>query len=149
LGGTITLPLNKGGETVISPNQKPHLTKPDKTATLYLYSPIFGSMMQTRTKVRLLKYLGIALFAIPEPVSTAFGAAFFLTAYHWSQKLESSLDTLSTEYLLPWQSEGSRSLGSNLSPWAGQAQRDRRDEVVYHTLDLPRLYRRYGMTSTH
>lgn len=103
-------------------------------------------MIQTRTSVRLLKYLGIGLVALPEPFTTAFGIAFLLTAHHLFQKLKLNVDTLSEEYLLPWQFEGSRSLETN-SPLGWQIRYDTKVNVVYHTIDLPRLYRRYGIRS--
>jgi hypothetical protein len=103
-------------------------------------------MIQTRTSVRLLKYLGIVLVVIPEPVTTAFGVALLFTAHHLSQKLEANIDTLSEEYLIPWQFDSSRSLEAN-SPLGWQLRYDTKVNVVYHTIDLPRLYRRYGIRS--
>jgi len=49
-------------------------------------------MFQARTNVRLLKYLGIGLVALPEPVTTAFGVGLLFTANYLSQKLEPGLD---------------------------------------------------------
>jgi hypothetical protein len=103
-------------------------------------------MIQTRTSVRFLKYLGIGLIALPEPVTTAFGVALLFTALHLSQKLKLNVDTLREEYLLPWQFETSRSLETN-SPLGWQIRYDTKVNVVYHTMDLPRLYRRYWVRS--
>jgi hypothetical protein len=49
-------------------------------------------MFQTRTSVRLLNYLGIALVALPEPFTTPFGVALLFAARHLSQDLELALD---------------------------------------------------------
>jgi hypothetical protein len=103
-------------------------------------------MIQTRTSVRLLKYLGIVLAAIPEPVTTVFGVALLVTAHHLSQKLEPNKYTLSEEYLIPWQFDSNRSLEAN-SPLGWQIRYDTKVNVIYHTIDLPRLYQRYGLRS--
>jgi hypothetical protein len=49
-------------------------------------------MVNTRTYVRLLRHLGIALIFAPEPFTTPFGVAFILVARHLSRKLEASRD---------------------------------------------------------
>jgi hypothetical protein len=130
-------------------------------------------MTQTRNSVRLLKYLGIGLIALPEPFTTPFGVALLFTAYHLSQKLEAGPDnffletpddwlkrsgdhaaggpgvpvevrlyTRSANQPLPWQHEGSRSLEAN-SPLGWKNWYDTKVNIVYHTIDLPTLYRRY------
>jgi hypothetical protein len=103
-------------------------------------------MIQTRTSVRFLKYLGIGLIALPEPITTVFGVALLFTAYHLSQKLEPNKYTLREEYLIPWQFETNRSPEAN-SPLGWQIRYDTKVNVVHHTLDLPRLYRHYGLRS--
>jgi hypothetical protein len=136
-------------------------------------------MIQTRTSVRLLKYLGIVLVALPEPFTTPFGVTLLLTAYRLSQKLKAGPDNFfletpedwfkrsadhvvggpgvpgevrlyarSVDHPLPWQHEGNRSLEAN-SPLGWQIWYDTKVNVVYHTIDLPRLYRRYGTAATH
>jgi len=49
-------------------------------------------MANTRTYVRLLKHLGIALIFAPEPFTTPLGVAFILTARHLSKKHEASVN---------------------------------------------------------
>ena len=136
-------------------------------------------MIRNRTNIRLLKYLGIGLVALPEPVTTAFGVALLLTAYHLSQELKAGPDNFfietpddwfkrsadhvvggpsvprevrlyarSARHPLPWQHEGSRSLEAN-SPLGWQIRYATRVNVVHHTIDMPMLYRRYGIASTH
>jgi len=134
-------------------------------------------MIQTRTSIRLLKYLGIVLVALPEPVTTAFGVAFLFTAYYLSLKPEAGSDSFFLEtpddwfkrsgdhaaggpgvpgevrlysrsagHPLPWQHEGSRSLEAN-SPLGWQIRYDTKVNVAHHVVDLPMLYRRYGIRS--
>lgn len=134
-------------------------------------------MIQTRTNVRLLKYLGIGLVALPEPFTTPFGVALLLTAHHLSQELKAGPDNFLLEtpddwfkrsadhvvggpgipgevrlyarsagHLLPWQYEGSRSLEVN-SPLGWQIRYDTKVNVAHHVVDLPMLYRRYGIRS--
>ena len=194
-------------------------------------------MIQTRASVRLLKYLGIVLVALPEPFTTPFGVALLFTAYNLSQELKSEAEHLleTSGYLsywfkrpsdyvavdssaqgtaksysqnekppTPWPQESSRNLEAgadhlletfayssywfkrhdnyanveasapvaaksysqnekkpthqphessrnlktNPHPPVGQPRYDARD-VVYHTIDMPMLYRRYRIASRH
>jgi hypothetical protein len=50
-------------------------------------------MINTRTCVRLLKHLGIALIFAPEPFTTPFGVAFVLAARHLSRRHEASVNS--------------------------------------------------------
>ena len=45
-------------------------------------------MIKTRTSIRVLKRVGIALIALPEPFTTPFGVALLLTSRYLSRRLE-------------------------------------------------------------
>jgi hypothetical protein len=45
-------------------------------------------MIKTRTSIRILKRVGIALIALPEPFTTPFGVALLLTSRYLSRKVE-------------------------------------------------------------
>lgn len=49
-------------------------------------------MIQAKSTVKFLKYLGIGLVALPEPFTTLFGVALLFAANVLSHKLESGLD---------------------------------------------------------
>jgi hypothetical protein len=49
-------------------------------------------MINTRTYIRLLRHLGIALIFAPEPFTTPFGVAFILAARHLSKRHEASVN---------------------------------------------------------
>jgi hypothetical protein len=49
-------------------------------------------MTSTRTYVRLLRHLGIALIFAPEPFTTPFGVAFILVSRHLSKRREDSVN---------------------------------------------------------
>jgi len=49
-------------------------------------------MVSTRTCVRLLKHLGVALIFAPEPFTTPFGVAFVLAARHLSKRHEARVN---------------------------------------------------------
>jgi hypothetical protein len=51
-----------------------------------------GNMANSRTYVRLLRHLGIALIFAPEPFTTPFGVAFILAARHLSRKHEATVN---------------------------------------------------------
>lgn len=52
----------------------------------------WGNMVSTRTYVRLLRHLGIALIFAPEPFTTPFGVAFILAARHLSKQHEANVN---------------------------------------------------------
>jgi hypothetical protein len=56
-------------------------------------------MIQDKTSIRLLKSLGIALVALPEPFTTPFGVALLFAANHLSQKSEPGLENRLPEAL--------------------------------------------------
>lgn len=49
---------------------------------------LWAGMMGTRTHIRLLRHLGVALIFAPEPFTTPFGVACILAARHLSRRLE-------------------------------------------------------------
>jgi hypothetical protein len=51
-------------------------------------------MIQAKTSIKFLKYLGIGLVALPEPFTTPFGVALLFAANYLSQNTEPSLDNL-------------------------------------------------------
>ena len=53
---------------------------------------LLSNMTSTRTYVRLLRHLGIALIFAPEPFTTPFGVAFVLVARHLSKRHEASVN---------------------------------------------------------
>jgi hypothetical protein len=53
---------------------------------------LLSKMISTRTCVRLLRHLGIALIFAPEPFTTPLGVAFILVARHLSRRLETNRD---------------------------------------------------------
>lgn len=53
---------------------------------------LLSNMTSTRTYVRLLRHLGIALIFAPEPFTTPFGVAFVLVARHLSKRREDSVN---------------------------------------------------------
>lgn len=53
---------------------------------------LLSNMANTRTYVRLLRHLGIALIFAPEPFTTPFGVAFILAARHLSKQHEANLN---------------------------------------------------------
>jgi hypothetical protein len=53
---------------------------------------LLSNMVNTRTYVRLLRHLGIALIFAPEPFTTPFGVAFILVARHLSRRHEASVN---------------------------------------------------------
>jgi len=54
---------------------------------------LLSNMINTRTYVRLLRHLGIALIFAPEPFTTPFGVAFVLAARHLSKRHEASVNS--------------------------------------------------------
>jgi hypothetical protein len=53
---------------------------------------LLSSVNNTRTYVRLLRHLGVALIFAPEPFTTPFGVAFVLVARYLSKRHEASVD---------------------------------------------------------
>jgi len=53
---------------------------------------LLSSVNNTRTYVRLLRHLGVALIFAPEPFTTPFGVAFVLAARYLSKRHEASVD---------------------------------------------------------
>ena len=53
---------------------------------------LLSNMVNTRTYIRLLKHLGIALIFAPEPFTTPFGVAFILFARYLSRRHEATLN---------------------------------------------------------
>jgi hypothetical protein len=53
---------------------------------------LLSNMVNTRTYIRLLRHLGIALIFAPEPFTTPFGVASILVARHLSKRHEASVN---------------------------------------------------------
>jgi hypothetical protein len=53
---------------------------------------LLSNMANTRTYVRLLRHLGVALIFAPEPFTTPFGVAFILAARHLSRRHEATVN---------------------------------------------------------
>ena len=53
---------------------------------------LLSNMINTRTYIRLLRHLGIALIFAPEPFTTPFGVASILVARHLSKRHEASVN---------------------------------------------------------
>jgi hypothetical protein len=51
---------------------------------------LLRTMIKTRTSIRILKRVGIALIALPEPFTTPFGVALLLTSRYLSRRVEAS-----------------------------------------------------------
>ena len=60
---------------------------------------LLSNMTNTRTYIRLLRHLGIALIFAPEPFTTPFGVASILVARHLSKRHETSLNNRLRETL--------------------------------------------------
>jgi hypothetical protein len=92
---------------------------------------LLDDMINAKTSIKLLRNLGIALIALPEPITTPFGAALVLTSRYLSRRLEASLSKLIRERVRQY-----------LTHFKGLKFNTARD-VVRHTVATESLFLRY------